>query len=192
MRNEAGRIALIATLFALTACAPRYLIYSDSKFPGLALKGVLAKIQIEDAREDQRKIHVSFLNPDSASAFNIPLDSLDSLAILGQLRRNWLDRGKWISVKVRVVEAQAGYQVFFWHADEFCKAKINIQAYSGGAKVAECSGSAELQRRSPWASEKSMKRIFAEALDLSVYKCLEAVRPELSGPGIESADPGEI
>ena len=190
---KSGRFLVLAGVLVFgVGCAPRYLLYSEAKFPGLGLKGGLGLIRIEDTREDLRKIHVSFLNPDQATLFKSPLDSLDSSAISGQLKRHWSGRGNRYSVNVRVDEAQVGYQVFFWHADEFSKTKVTLQAYSGNAKVAECSGNAELQRRSQKASEKSMKSMFDEALELSVYKCLEAIRPQLGGAGIEETDPGKI
>ncbi|MBW8888185.1 MAG: hypothetical protein JF616_10560 [Fibrobacteres bacterium] len=173
------KIILSAFLFLVTGCAPRYLLYSVEKFPGLQINGTIKSIRIEDKRGEQQKIHVAFLNPNHPSIFKSPLDSIDSSVIFAQAKRNWTGIGKNASIIIKVDEAQVGYQVFFWHADEFTKVKVTTQVLLEQGEVGECSGNAELQRKSQKASEKTMKRMFDETLELGVYKCLEAIKTQI-------------
>ena len=169
--------------WALSACAPRYLIYSPEKFAPLGIKAALGEFSIQDERPDQKAIHIAFFESSKPSIFPSPLDSAHTTAIREQLTRNLEGGARTFTFRINLQKAEAGYQAGFMRREESAQAKLKMEVFESGRKLSECNGSAELQRKSQKASEKMLKRMFRESLVLAIYKCLEAVKPELQKTG---------
>ncbi|MDB5103179.1 MAG: hypothetical protein JWP91_868 [Fibrobacteres bacterium] len=184
---------LSVSALCLVSCAPNYMMYTQEKFPPLGIPATVGSVRILDTRQGWKDIQVGFMHPDSPVEFKSRIDSLDSAAILEQVERNTGAGSGLVTLVLRIQEAEIGYGSSFMRASETGKAKISIEVLSAAAKIAECSGKAQLEKRSGKATVASMKKVFRETLILSTYQCLESLQDEIKKGTIRiPAGPGRL
>lgn len=175
---------VLVLAFLLAGCAaPGPLLFKEAQYPPLGLEARAASVEIRDARPVRGEVEVPFF-AGSRRSFTQPLSPADSATLAGQVRRNLTGDGVPFHLKVVVDRGDVAYEAGFLRNRETAQVKITISLWHGTFKAAECNGSSTLEKRSPRVSRESMQALFAEALAMGVYTCLESTKEELKkSPG---------
>lgn len=184
LRNIARFITgnFVTALLALVAgCAPKFRAAADLPAPpplGLELR--LASLDIRDTRQGIGPLEEPSLSRSGGFARAKTLDSADRAALRAQVERDMTGTGLPLHLDIAVERAEVGWHgKWILRATEQGRFHVRIAFRHGTTRLAECSGSATLERPNIHATRDSLGKIFRYGLVASIHQCLEATREEL-------------
>ncbi|HLP30652.1 MAG TPA: hypothetical protein VK150_04765 [Geothrix sp.] len=184
LRNIARFIAgsFVTILLAFTAgCSLKPHAAADLPDPpplGLELR--LASLDIRDIRQGIGPLEEPSLSRAGGFARSKTLDSADRDALRAQVERDMTGTGLPLHLDITVERAEVGWHgKWILRATEQGRFHVRIAFRHGTTRLAECSGSATLERPNIHATRDSLGRLFRYGLVASIHQCLEATREEL-------------
>lgn len=168
-------------LFFLAGCAgkrgPAH--FTPERYPALGLEAEAAGLEITDTRTGAAPLDLPRVIGPSRRTFVKSLSQPDSAALLGEVRRNLTGTGPAMHFQVAVERADLALAESFLKLEEIVNVKVRIGILLGTARLAECTGSSFLERKSPMVRQPAAEALFREALEMAVHGCLESTREEL-------------
>jgi hypothetical protein len=167
-----------AGLLLLAGCAHEGpLVFKEDRYPALGLEAQAASVEIRDRREGRDSLRFP---PDKGRrTLAKHLSSRDTSVIRSQVGRNLLGQGLALHLQVEVEQADLTFEYGLLRGMEAGRTKVRIRFQHGNARLAECTGTATLEKRSPRGRSRPLEDLFAEGLAMAVYGCLESTKEEL-------------
>lgn len=107
------------------------------------------------------------------------LSSRDTAVLKSQVTRNLLGQGLALHLRIEVEQADLTFDYGILRGTEWGRTRVRIHLQHGNARLAECTGTATLEKRVAQPRRKSLEDLFAEGLAMAVYGCLESTKEEL-------------